>query len=250
MVGPAHVRGFLTQGLAKSSPAWQTESAPARVAVSISGGKEYGLSWNATGEETRWRPPDVPEVAPAAISPSVTGAQVTSSRPDTVGTDYLAFYDIVGRGRHISQQTTIVELPSPGRLVTSFEPHLRQSTVKTLQSLFGEFKRSIGQPMASVTKAELTDTLTKTYKKTALNPETRNFASAVSVLQELLRPHWSQIAPEKIDAVSRSLDMLVSRADLSSSVLESFYRDVVSVIGSGISLDVEEDDVEIDNDAE
>lgn len=250
MVGPANVRDSHTAGFAKSSPVWQSDSTPTRIAASVTVGKERGLSWNPTGEETRWQPPDVPEIAPATISPSATGAQIPSRHWETVGTDYLAFYNVVNLRRNVPRQTRIVELPSPGLLVTSFEPHLRQSTVKNLQSLFGEFKRSIGQPMAAVTKAELIDTLTKTYKKTALSPETRNFASAVSLLQDLLRPHWSQIAPEKIDAVSRSLDMLVSRADLSSSVLESFYRDMVSAVGSGISVDVEEDDVETHDDSE
>jgi hypothetical protein len=248
MVGLANVPEVKTEGLAKSSPLiWQVESTPDRVAGSVTFGKEQKLPWKPTGEESRSRTPDVPDVVPTMISLQATGAQVPSPPKETVGTDYLAFYNVmVGARRESLRETTIVELPSPGRLVTSFEPHLRQSTVKNLQMLFGQFRHSIGQPMAAITKAELVDTLTTTYKKTVLHSESRNFASAVSLLQDFLRPHWSEISPEKIDAISGSLGTLVSRTELSPSVLEGFYRDLAGVIGSGISVDVEEDEKEVE----
>lgn len=250
MVGLANVSEVRTEGFAKSSPvAWQVESTPNRVAGSVTHGTTQKLQWKLTGEEPQWQQPDVPDVVPTTISLQGTGAQAPSPPKETAGTLYLAYYDAMIRAhRGPRHESAIAELPSPGRLVTSFEPHLRQSTVKNLQSLFGQFKQSIGQPMAAVTKAELVDMLTRTYKKTVLDSESRNFASAVSLLQDFLRPHWSQISPEKIDAISGSLGMLVSRTELSPSVLEGFYRDLSSVVGSGISVDIEEDEAEEETD--
>jgi len=245
MVGLAHVPEVKTEGLAKSSPVvWQAESTLDRVAGSVPSDKAQKLSWKPTGEESRSRTPNVPAVPPI-ISLQATGAQVPPPPKETAGTDYLALYDVMlGAHRAPHHGTTIVELPSPGRLVTSFEPHFLQSTVKNLQMLFGQFGNSIGQPMAAITKAELVDTLTRTYKKAVLDPESRNFASAVSLLQDFLRPHWSQISPEKIDAISARLGVLVSRTELSPAVLEGFYRDLVRVTGNGISVEVAEEDEE------
>jgi hypothetical protein len=104
--------------------------------------------------------------------------------------------------------------------------------------------------MAAITKAELVDTLTRAYRKTVLDPESRNFASAVSLLQDFLRPHWSEISPDKIDAISGSLGRLVSRTELSPSVLEVFYRDLARVLGSGITVEAEDDEEETDDNPE
>ena len=139
-------------------------------------------------------------------------------------------------------------------MVTTFEPLLRESTVRNLQGLFTQFRHSIGQPKAAIAKAELVDTLTKTYKKSALDPETRNFASAMTLLQDFLRPHWSHIDGKTVEAVSDTLGNLVSKSDLGPSALESFYRNLSGIVGTGISVEgiemPEDDDDDTDADAE
>src|SRR2546423_2770255 len=199
------------ENLARSTDtSWQGEVAPARVARSISIGKQQKLIWKPTGEELQSQSIDLPEAASMAVLAKATGAEVPSRAQESVGTYYLLFYNPEPT-KKAELKSKIADLPFRGQLVTSFEPHLRQSTVRDLQSLLTQFQHSIGKPTAAIAKAELIDTLASTYKRSALNAETRNFASAVSLLQDFLRPHWSEISTDTVDAVSKSLNTLVSR---------------------------------------
>ena len=87
----------------------------------------------------------------------------------------------------------LVSLPRV-KISTQFEPHLRQASIKRLQNVMTEFQHSIGRPEVAVVREELKDVLLETYKQAVTAPETRSFATAVSMIQGFLRPHWSNLA--------------------------------------------------------
>lgn len=174
------------------------------------------------------------------VSP-VTGAQISPHFQEETGTSEPAIVRTYLPARR-QRQVSIAELPRPSRLVTTFEPHLRQSTVKRLQDLFMQLRHAIGQPNAATVTSELRAVLTDTYKKSVQNEETRNFATAISLLQDFLRPHWSQLSVEKLEQVSEKLGILTTYAELSPRVLQKFYRDLFGVIGSRIAVNLEVDD--------
>jgi|GEM_PF-4946546 len=180
-------------------------------------------------------------VAPSKVllfsSPSITGAQVT---PD-LGTDaseadvmvlrsgIFSGVDFARPNRHM-----LAQLPKV-KISTQFEPHLRQSSVRRLQTLMTEFQHSIGQPEVAVVREELKDALLETYKQAVVMPETRSFATAISMIQGFLRPHWSTLPQNQIAGITGELTWLDSQRDLSSATLTKFYRDLASVVGSRIS---------------
>jgi hypothetical protein len=175
---------------------------------------------------------------------SVTGAQVVSELQRLHGTLPAVF--ISGSNKPeietVPGRSQLNELPRAVRVVTTFEPHLRQSTVKRLQGLFEQFEHSIGQPKVAVAKEELKAALTDAYKMSVLSPETRNFATGISLLQDFLRPHWSEISPAQLSGINAKLSDLASHLELTPRVLERFYRDLAAVTGGRISIAVEIDD--------
>jgi hypothetical protein len=187
-------------------------------------------------------------------TPLITGAQVTPE----LDADSSASPTIVVRNPFYSPATVTVgtsllsgSLPTL-KISTSFEPHLRQASVKKLQSLVVDFQHAIGRPEVSLVREELKDTLFETYRQAVAAPETRSFATAVSMIQGFLRPHWSDIPQEKLAGVADKLGWLDAQRDLSSATLSKFYRDLGTVIGSGISVEapVEQDDDAQDDDGE
>jgi len=215
----------------------------------VSSWRNLKASWKPTGEPPPLSSMEVPPFSDFTAFKKSTNAEIPSNSQESDGTAFSVLFS--PQPNMQSSVTRITQLPSRGRLVTAFEPHLRQSTVQNLQSLFTQFRYAIGQPKAAVAKAELVDTLTKAYKKSALDPETRNFASAVTLLQEFLRPHWSDIDGKKVEAVSDSLGTLISKSDLSSSVLEGFYRNLLGIVGTGLSvegIDISDTDDDGDDD--
>ncbi len=146
--------------------------------------------------------------------------------------------------------STIGEPKKRHRIIVTFEPHFRRWTVKRMLSLVDMFHSSIGEPQAATNEAELKGFLTDTYRRSALNPETRNFATAVSLLQDFLRPHWSQLSQQKLSGIRERLGWLDSQTDLTPRTLERFYVELASVIGSGISLGLDPDEDESHEEAE
>jgi hypothetical protein len=175
--------------------------------------------------------------------PPVTGAQV-SDLQKLHGTTPSILYS----GSNALEPATapwksqLSEAPRHLRIVATFEPHLRQASVKKLKMLFEEFAESIGQPKVAVAKEELNALLTDTYKRSVLDPETRNFATAISLLQDFLRPHWSQISKEQLGGISGKLSDLAAHPELNPRLLERFYRDLVSVTGGRIAISLETDE--------
>jgi len=131
--------------------------------------------------------------------------------------------------------SVLVSLPKT-KISTAFEPHLRQLAVKRIQDLMSEFRQSIGKPEVATIREELRNALTETYKRAALSPETRTFATAISMLQDFLRPHWSSLPEEQLSGVDARLSWLSSQQDLNTSTITRFYRDLVSVLNIRISM--------------
>jgi hypothetical protein len=107
--------------------------------------------------------------------------------------------------------------------------------------LVGRFQDSLGQPEAAATAAELRAFLTSAYTKSISDPETRTMGTAISLLQDFLRPHWSQISSPKLDGVKDRLVWLGSHEKLAPRIVEKFYTDLSSVIGNRISVHLEND---------
>jgi hypothetical protein len=137
-------------------------------------------------------------------------------------------------------QSSIGILPRK-KIVTSFEPHLRQATVKKLRVLVDEFALAIGHPEAAVVMNELKSELTETYKRSIGSPETRNFASAISILQDFLRPHWSMISSDKLRSVSERLDWLGAQDKVDARLLNSFFSDIRRILGGRMFFESTED---------
>jgi len=188
------------------------------------------------------------ELLPSTWVPSLTGAQVSTGE-DAARTDSF----VVFRGAHgaglapSSGRSALADLPRPARIVTTFEPHLRQTTVAKLQSLVEDFRNALDSPAAAAAKAELKAALTETYRRSALEPETRNFATAVSLLLDFLQPHWSDISALKLDGISEKLLWLGSQADVRPRILGKFYSELAAVVGGRISITVETDDDTVDD---
>jgi len=146
------------------------------------------------------------------------------------------------RAHDVSAQ--IRKLPRT-HIATTFEPHFRQSTVKRLLELVGHFRLSIGRPESAASVATLRAFLTDAYSKSIQAQETRNLATAISLLQDFLRPHWSKISTQKLQAVSEKLEWLGSQDEISPHILAKFYDELVTAVGSRISLDIaDEEEIE------
>jgi hypothetical protein len=175
------------------------------------------------------------------LVPAVTRAHISADVQEETGTSGIVLARTPFPTRR-ERRVSIAELPRPSRLVTTFEPHLRQATVKRLQDLFVQLRQAIGQPDAATVTSELRAVLTDTYKRSVQSQETRNFATAISLLQDFLRPHWSQLSLEKLDQVSDRLGTLGSYAELNARLLQKFYRDLFGVIGNRIAVNLAVDD--------
>lgn len=178
--------------------------------------------------------------------PSVTGAQVPRDLEKIVGKDNVIAFDIKGTSRQLlARHTSIRELPKT-RIITTFEPHLRQAAVKRLRLLVDEFRQAIGHPETAVLENELRSALTEIYKESISGADTRNFATAISILQEFLRPHWSRLSLDKLAAISERLGWLAGQEKLEARLLDKFYGDMTGVLGSRISFETGEDESEED----
>jgi hypothetical protein len=218
-----------------------------RQAGSISSRRRVEIPWTPTAEQSRLGSQS--DIAPATAAVSVTGAVFPSNSQDTAGTASITG-TITSTGvlvdHGLSPRSGLKDLERPARYATSFEPHLRQAAVRKLEILVEQFRHAIGQPAAATVQAELRAVLFDIYRRSALNLETRNFATAISLLQDLMRPHWSEISSATLAGVSRELSALGSRKELSPRILEKFYADLVAVIGSRIYVQPASNDEEDD----
>jgi hypothetical protein len=114
---------------------------------------------------------------------------------------------------------------------------LVRRTIEGLLPSFESFRDSVGNPAAATRAAELRRSLASAYRSVVLRPETRDFATTLSMLQDLLRPHWSQIPIEKIDAVTATLRDLNSVNKFTPSLIATFYKHISADLGTHISLD-------------
>jgi hypothetical protein len=219
---------------------------------SSSGAADVGLSSSRSAEsspvrrrtEVAWTPTSEHplagkrlEIVPNLSSPPITGAQIPTPLQQTAGTQLeLAMASAIVAG-----PSNLVDLPRR-RLVTSFEPHLRRTAVERLCSLFQVLAESIGQPRAAIAKAELLAVLKETYCVAISSSETRTFGSAISVLQDFLRPHWSQLSAATLRQLSAKLASLGARPQMNVSSFERFYREMTAVMGGGIFVDIQDED--------
>jgi hypothetical protein len=89
--------------------------------------------------------------------------------------------------------------------------------------------------------------LTETYRHSVADPETRDFATAISMLQDVLRPHWSELSPGTLDEVSTVLEELRYEKRLNRSILERFYRQLSLPLGDvWLELDDEKEGPPVD----
>lgn len=181
----------------------------------------------------------IPELNSAIDWQLGTDARVPSLSIEMSGT--LDAVSILDRLRHtkVDHVTILTDLAKPKRQSYAFEPHFRQNTVKKASTLFSQLEKSIGQPDAATTMMEARAFLTDAYKKSATSPDTRNFASAISLLQNFLRPHWSEISKETLRGVNQTFSQLSSYPEITPRTLRRLYSDLAAVLGSKISLSTE-----------
>jgi hypothetical protein len=138
-------------------------------------------------------------------------------------------------------------LPHPARFVTEYEPHLRHQAIEEVVSLFERLRHSLGRPDAATRLEQLKLYLTETYRHSVADPETRDFATAISMLQDVLRPHWSELSPGTLDEVSTVLEELRYEKRLNRSILERFYRQLSLPLGDvWLELDDEKEGPPVD----
>jgi hypothetical protein len=133
-------------------------------------------------------------------------------------------------------------LPRRGRIVTEYEPHLRQRTVGRISELFGRFRDTLGRPETATIQYELNLFMAEVYRETVRDPQTRNFATAVSLLQDLLHPHWSEISPEKLNAVTQILGWVREQPTLTPRALEILQEKLSGTLG-GFSIESYDDEL-------
>ncbi len=136
---------------------------------------------------------------------------------------------------------TLTLLAGRHRVVTEYEPHLRRATVDELSDLFERLRAAIGEPETAARVSGLRRFLSIAYIESAAIPETRSFASAISLLQDFLRPHWSEISGKKIDDVAAALGWLRELPDLSPQQLEKLHERLARVLG-GLSFEIPDDE--------
>ena len=133
---------------------------------------------------------------------------------------------------------TLKALPKPNRLATQYEAHFVHRTTQRLLTLFEAFRESLGSAAAAARAAELRLRLADAYREGVARTETRDFATAISILQDLLKLHWSNIPPEKLQAISERLRRLDIAKEITPSVITRFYGELATALGSGIVLEM------------
>ena len=134
-------------------------------------------------------------------------------------------------------------LPPRRRIATKYEPHLRRRTIESLSELFERLRKVIGRPETAARVFSLRRFMAAAYRESALSSETRDFASAISLLQDFLSPHWSEISAEKIEEVTQTLDWLRSLPRITARELEILHRKLSLVLG-GLSIEIPDDEEE------
>ncbi len=181
-------------------------------------------------------------------SPGVTGAQVsTDLQAEAKGGNTIILRSGSTPHAQKTAHVALQELPK-ARISVLFEPHLRHASVRKIQTLMSEFRQAKGRPETSTIQEELKSTLADTYKQAVVSTETRTFATAISMLQDFLRPHWSNLPDQQLTGIDAKLTWLDSQRDLNPPVLTKFYTDLVGVLGSRLSLQAPTMDTDDDND--
>lgn len=131
-------------------------------------------------------------------------------------------------------------LSRPVRLETRYEPHFRQFVVERLFRLFERFRDGLGRPDAAARISELRSFLADLYKQSATDSETRNLATALSMLQDLIQPHWSSIGVDRVNEVAEILGWLRIQQNLTPQIIEKFYGRLSAKLGA-LSIEVNDD---------
>jgi hypothetical protein len=132
-------------------------------------------------------------------------------------------------------------LPRGRRIVTEYEPHLRRRTIEVLSELFERLRAAIGRPETAARVFSLKRFMASAYRESVVSRETRDFASAISLLQDFLSPHWSEISAGKVDEVTQTLDWLRSLPRITSKELEGLHRKLSLILG-GLSVEIPDDE--------
>jgi len=122
---------------------------------------------------------------------------------------------------------------------TSYEPHFRDLALKRLSTMFDLLDSSLGGPESAVRIAELRALLAETYKECIAIPAARNLSTAISMLQDFLRPHWSQLDRRKVREIAVVLKGLAGQGTVSERSVACFYGDLSTTLGGHLSIPVE-----------
>lgn len=209
---------------------------PAALGGSLTLGTTGGSTIGTTG------PSDVEQVhIPAARSSSVFILRSTVARANEGLVEKWG--SGAGAVLPVSRATRPGLNALPGRryIVTEYEPHLRQSTVEGLLQRFERLRAALGGPETAARMAGLRRFLTDAYRQSAQVEETREFASAISLLQDFLYPHWSEISAEKLDKVTHALDWLRKLPRVTPRDLGDLHEKLSLILG-GLSIEIPDED--------
>ena len=174
-----------------------------------------------------------------SVAPSVT----TPFRPEGLVTQQVQWPALNRKAGTAFAGRGLQTLPRPSRIVTKFEPHLRERTVVKLSQLFEQLRAALGKPETATKVCEIQLFLADAYRESVQVPDARNLASAISLLQDFLRPHWSQISSEKINAVTETLGWLRMQSKIAPHVLERLQEDMSGTLG-GLTIELQNDEEE------
>ena len=147
----------------------------------------------------------------------------------------------IAAGQAVPAGRSLMLLPSRHRIVTEYEPHFRRETVDHLSDLFDRLRARLGKPETAARVFSLKRFMAAAYVESASQAETRSFASAISLLQDFLRPHWSEISVAGIDDIAGELNWLRGLPIVSPKDLERWHERLARVLG-GLSIEVSDDE--------
>ncbi len=178
-----------------------------------------------------------------AGSNSVTPSLTIPFRPESEVTQELRRPTLDRTSGPAHSGRGLQTLPRPSRIVTKFEPHLRERTIVRLSQLFEQLRVALGKSETATRVCEIRLFMADAYRESVEVPDARNLASAISLLQDFLRPHWSQISSEKINAVTETLGRLRVQAKVAPHVLERLQDELTGILG-GLTIELQSDEEE------
>ena len=180
---------------------------------------------------------------PFAGSDSVTPSLTIPFRPETEVIQELRRPTLNRTASPAHSGRGLETLPRPSRIVTKFEPHLRERTIVRLSQLFEQLRVALGKPETATRVCVIQLFMVDAYRESVQVPDARNLASAISLLQDFLQPHWTQISSEKINAVTETLGQLRAQVKFAPHVLERLQEELTGILG-GLTIELQSDEEE------